>query len=129
MTAIPHPRFRVQWKEDTGFEMQCLRCETYWPMTLEHWGPKAYGLRMCRACVLSVMARRRVVSRKKEKASEWYKANRERINAQRRARQAARTEEQLLAARARSAEWRERNRELLRIYNRQWRADRKRLAA
>ena len=128
MTGIPHPRFRVRFRDDVGFEMQCLHCDSYWPISLEFWSPSA-SLRLCRVCVLSLRRRNRIRRSSHTKQRRWSLANRERINAQRRARRASWPEERRQADRVRAQAWREAHREELRIYNRLWRADRRRLAA
>lgn len=127
MTAIAAPRFKVRYSE-VGFEMACLRCDHYWPMDLTFWQPSSFGLRVCAACgkTLRRLAKSKLESDARKR--RYYVANRPRINARRRQRWQDSTDEEKAALRAYHAKWREAHREELRIYNRQWRADRKRLA-
>lgn len=38
----------VRYREDTGFEMRCDECRTYWPLALTFWNPGT--LQRCRGC-------------------------------------------------------------------------------
>lgn len=124
-------RARVRYRPDTGFEMQCPRCarlarESYWPITLEFWTP--HNMTACKACILTGRRLERAANSAAQREAAWWRANREKVNAYRRARYAAdpRLRE---ARRVYYARWRLANTERLRDYQRQWRADKRRIAA
>jgi hypothetical protein len=39
----------VRYRADTGFEMQCALCRSWWPLAVEYWNVKA-GLVRCKSC-------------------------------------------------------------------------------
>jgi hypothetical protein len=50
MRPDPHPpRSGVRYRDDTGLELRCQACKSYWPLTREFWDFRAF--RRCRACV------------------------------------------------------------------------------
>lgn len=69
----------VRWREDTGWELRCLRCPTgmvYWPLTDEFWDKKR--MTRCRAC-WRTHERSRITEAQREArrqyAREWNQRN------------------------------------------------------
>jgi hypothetical protein len=46
---VPLTHRIVRYRADTGFEMQCALCRSWWPLALEYWNVRA-GLVRCKSC-------------------------------------------------------------------------------
>lgn len=87
-----HKDSRVRFSEDTlCFEMLCMVCGEYWPLTLEFWEPPR-GLWRCKACVREACKVRQKRYNKQPGVKEyqqmhrrqWYAATRDVRRAKRR---------------------------------------------
>lgn len=116
----------VRYREDTGFEMKCALCESWWPVSLEYWNAKA-GLVRCKSCWRAYFrAKERgyrsveaVAEAKREANRLVYWANRDERREKQRVWRAAHPEQM----RAYSARYRERHRAKLTAMNRAYYAE------
>ena len=105
-------RTPVRWRE-TGFELRCEYCRSWWSIELEHWQPKN-GMRRCRACW-------REYHRLKEAGRSQVEANRELKLMNGRIAYRLNREERL----AYNRRWKAANRDRVAAYNRRYRAEKK----
>ena len=99
----------VRWRE-TGFEMRCESCGSWWSLDLDCWMPKS-GMKRCRACW-------REYFRLKEAGRSLVEANRELKLMNGRIAYRLNREERL----AYNRRWKADNRERVAAYNRAYRA-------